>query len=177
MATKIKGNYSIDYYRLNGNIKTNYLTIGALFEMERKRKKRSEIQSLSSDTKITVRTINGIDWDTFLGSLYRKGVNTQIIGKLRITNPAKTSEISANIINGVPATDLMTLATDQQSDSNFFVSKLMSRGLDARVINNMKDFANTVALQGNDNTFKCMNRKTKQFFKFCIRSHSSLSFH
>lgn len=66
---------------LNGKIKTKYLSAGRVTEKldERKRKKRAEFPSVNQP-KITVKTINGVDWDSFVKSIYRVGVDTVING-------------------------------------------------------------------------------------------------
>lgn len=115
------------------------------------RVKRSKFPSLQH-SKINVKSINGIDWDAFVNSLFRKGVNTAINGNLFISFPTSAQSIRTNEINGFPIANLMTLGTDQVIDTNLFVKEILAPGgVNAKQFNDYKDFANNVALLGSDN--------------------------
>lgn len=115
------------------------------------RVKRSEFPSLQHP-KINVKSINGIDWDTFVKSVYRKGVSTAINGNLFVSFPTSTQSILTNEINGVPVANLMTLGTDQVIDTNLFVKEILAPGgVNAKIFNDYTDFAQNVALLGTNN--------------------------
>lgn len=58
--------------------------------------------------------------------------------------------------NGSLITELMTTSTDQIVESNVYISDILAdEGINARVFNNMKHFAENVALLGRDNAIDC----------------------
>lgn len=69
------------FVELNGKIKTKNLSIRKVTEKtnELKRIKRAEFPSVNQP-KITVKTINGVNWDSFVKSIYRVGIDTVING-------------------------------------------------------------------------------------------------
>lgn len=69
------------FVELNGKIKTKNLSIRKVTEKidELKRIKRAEFPSVNQQ-KITVKTINGVNWDSFVKSIYQVGVDTAITG-------------------------------------------------------------------------------------------------
>lgn len=158
----VKRSKGFNRFRLNGKIQTKKLIVGCLLKLDLNDKsnstrvKRSEFASLQH-SKINVKSINGIEWDAFVKSLYRKGVSTAINGNLFISFPTTTQSILTHQINGVPIANLMTLGTDQVIDSNLFVKEILAPGgVNAKLFNDYKDFAHNVALLGSDNVIDGM---------------------
>lgn len=119
-------------FRLNGKIRTKKLIVGCSLKLDLNEKststraKRSKYASLNHP-RINIKSINGIDWDAFVRSLYRKGVSTAINGNLIISMPTSTQSIHTNEINGVPTANVMTLGTDQVIDTIFLSKKYWHR--------------------------------------------------
>lgn len=157
----------INKYQLNGKIKINNLLIGELLEkidetklenpkpnQSGNRTKRSEIITIRN-SKIQIQTINGINWDSFIASLYRKGVNTIINGNLILTNSVNTQSIVTTKINDILMENLLTVATDQHISANYFSnSSLCLKDLEVGIFNDINNFADNVALMDENNEFK-----------------------
>lgn len=52
--------------------------------------------------------------------------------------------------------DFLTLSTDQIIDSNVFISKMHVNNIQSKVFNDMKRFAENVAVMGRDNIIESM---------------------
>lgn len=66
---------------INGKIKTKHLFVTKVSEKDDEtiRKKRENFESLDHP-KITVKSINGADWNQFISNVFRVGIDTEING-------------------------------------------------------------------------------------------------
>ncbi|XP_055324263.1 uncharacterized protein LOC129578933 [Sitodiplosis mosellana] len=143
-------------HSLLGKLQMNRLMVRKLLRTQNEtfngmRTKRS-LPSLDHP-KIIAQTINNIDWNEFLSTVFRKGINTVISGNLYFSKALNAVYLLIDeTANGSFITDLMTLSTDQIVESNVYIPEIMTDGdVNARIFNNMKYFANNVALIGRDN--------------------------
>lgn len=168
-------NTSSNTYHLNGKIKTRVLRLSRVSGNDTTNVTTDSIVGNANiagnfHKKIQVKSINGANWDDFVSSLYRKGRNTPINGKqnyrifceqfifsisfagnIILTHPASIRRLFTHQLNGVSPNDYLTIGTDQQIDSNMFITSVHVNEVQSNVINNMQRFAEYVALIGQDN--------------------------
>lgn len=104
-----------------------------------------------SQSKIEVRSINGVDWDEFVKSVFRKGRSTQINGNIIFTKRATIQNLFTIDLNGKDPDDFLTITTDQIIETNMFLQGMHVPELKCGAINNMPRFAENVALIGENN--------------------------
>lgn len=71
--------------------------------------------------------------------------------------PASIRRLQTDKLNDVSPSDYLTVATDQQIESNVFISKIHVNQIQSAVINNMTRFADFVAVHGKDNVIESKN--------------------
>lgn len=172
-----------EVHNLHGKLKINRLVIKKLMRAQDetingKRTKRSTMPSLDYPN-VVVKSINEIDFNEFLNTAFRKGINTVINGSYShkmfwfiITINATFMSFTGNLIfgnsvnvnelvidetaNGILITDLMTTTLDQIVQTNFFIQQIMvDADCNVRIFNEMKHFAQNVVLLGRDNVIQC----------------------
>lgn len=139
-------------HRIIGKVKTKALK---LIEALPKNEMLGATLSDSSQSRIEVKTINGVEWDEFVRSLFRKGRSTQINGNLIFAKPATIQNLFTNELNDVDPTDFLTITTNQTIETNIVLSGIHAPELRCGAINGMPRFAENVALIGEDNVINC----------------------
>ncbi|XP_037045485.1 uncharacterized protein LOC119080959 isoform X2 [Bradysia coprophila] len=112
-----------------------------------------KVEGISRIQNLEVKSINGIDWNEFYGSLYLKDSPQPIEGNLIISKPSRIKHLEVATVNGYPVDTLFTLNTDQEISSNLVVSTFHCPALDANLINGI-DFGNNVARLNENNVIE-----------------------
>ncbi|XP_031638196.1 uncharacterized protein LOC116350528 [Contarinia nasturtii] len=145
-------------HRLHGKLSTKYLVVKHLERIANGmanwhmngRTKRSTTLSSLDHSKIVLNSINNIKWSEFVNTVYRKGMNTTIVGNIVFEKPAHTTFLNTAETNGIRVFELMTMATDQVIQSNAFIRMIFANHVNVRIFNDMRNFADNVVLLGTD---------------------------
>lgn len=68
---------------------------------------------------------------------------------------AEHTFLSANWIDTLSASDLITISTDQIIASNVYVSEIITTDVNSRIFNDLAHFANNVVLLESDSVIEC----------------------
>nr|XP_023020988.1 uncharacterized protein LOC111509460 [Leptinotarsa decemlineata] len=85
---------------------------------------------------LEVETINGIDWNEFVNSVFRIGTDSVITGPLTFSK-LKTMRLSLKKLKDLNVADLLTTSTDQTIHSNVEFYRIFSRKISAETVNNV----------------------------------------
>lgn len=145
---------------LHGKVRAKHLTV----------KKITQFNTTSSGTdapilqqnqlqrrKIFVKSINGVNWNEFVKTVYRRGKNTVINGYLVLKNTSAIKSLVAEDINDLPTSEFLTFSTDQTIASSVFIPRMLATDVQTNIFNDMKHFAENVVVIGRTNFIQCMN--------------------
>lgn len=153
-----------------------------IIDIEKKQYKRAISLTSLSHINIVAKSINNVDWGDFLNSIYRKGANIAVNGLFQFTMlflillffskilHIMYTYISGNIglevseltllridsIDGALTSDLITIPTDQEIETSFYVPEILTTDVNARVFNDIPQFANKVVLLASDSVIEGM---------------------
>lgn len=146
-------------HRIIGKVKTNVLKLSNAFNASSTSQLVGATISDGPHNKIEVEQINGVEWNEFVKSLFRKGQSTRINGNVIFTTQLRIGSLFTGQLNGVDPDDFLTITTPQRIETNVLISGMHVNELQCGALNNMPRFAENVALIGENNVInsKCGN--------------------
>lgn len=148
-------------HRIHAKVKTKVLKLSNVFNASSTSPMVGATLSDGSHNKIEVERINGVDWNEFVKTVFRKGQSMQINGNVIFTNHTKIGNLFTGELNGVNPDDFLTITTPQKIETNLYILGMHVNELQCGALNNMPRFADNVALIGENNV---INSKCKNIF-------------
>lgn len=112
-------------------------------------RKLYETKRVQQLDRLVVRTINGLEWDTFARSIFMMNDPQPIKGTLIVNRTMHIGELITTNINQMPVDTFMTIATDQVVDSVLVLSRIQSVAIQANQTNGFNFGNDVVLLHGN----------------------------